>query len=61
MGGGGVKVGTKIFYKEACMFCAFTIKIYMKAQKHARFMHFLHLVPPFTPHYIIVVKGLLNH
>ena len=31
---------------ETCMFCASCLK----AQKHA---HFLHLVPPFTSHYII--------
>ena len=43
---------------DICMVCAFMFKICMKAQKHA---HFLHLVPPFAPHYIIMVKGLLQH
>ena len=28
-----------------------------ESTKHALFMYFLHLVPPFIPHYIIMVKG----
>ena len=32
---------------------AFMFKIYSKAQ------YFLHFVPPFTPHYVIMVKSLL--
>ena len=36
------------------------LKTYMKAQKHASFHVFLHLVPAFTPHYIVMVKGLLH-
>ena len=38
-------------------FCAFMFKIYMKAQKHAVFMYFLHLVssssPPLHHHYMV--------
>ena len=45
-------------YMETC-FCAFVFKIYMKAQKHI-FMCFLHLVPPFAPHYIIMAKSLFQ-
>ena len=37
-------------WKHAC-FCAFMFKIYMKAQKHACFKHFLHLVPPITTYW----------
>ena len=46
----GVKVGTKwkCTPKHDC-FCAFMFKIYIKYKK----MHVLHIVPPFTSHYII--------
>ena len=33
-------------YRETCMFLCFHV-----------FMYFLHLVPPFTPHYIINGKA----
>ena len=33
---------------------------YVYSQKKHVFMYFLHLVPPFTPHYIRMVKGLLG-
>ena len=57
----GGKVGTKwIKYMKT--------RIYMKARKQACFIHermktrmyFLHLVPTFPPHYIVVEKGLLQ-
>ena len=46
-------------YTGTCMFLCLHYKIYMKAQKHACF----HVFSPFSaclsPHYIIMVKGLL--
>ena len=32
--------------------------VYIKAQNMHVFMYFLHFVPPFTLHYIIMEKGL---
>ncbi len=50
----------KFTWKNA-YFCAVMFKIYMKAQKHASFHVYFHLVPPFTPiNFIIMVKGLLT-
>ena len=50
---GGVKVGTKWkIYLEKL--------VNMKAQKYMHvFMYFLNFSTSFTPHYIIMVKGLL--
>ena len=48
-----VMVGTKWkFTWKHVMFLCFHVRIYMKAPC-------FHLVPPFTPHYIIMVKSLL--
>ena len=57
MGGGGKNeaLNRKFTWEHAC-FGAFMFKIYMKAQKHACFHVFPHLVPP----YIIMVKGVLT-
>ena len=41
---------------QARMFCAYSFKIYMKAQNMHVSMYFLHLVLTFTPHYIIMVR-----
>ena len=42
-------------------FCAFKFKIYMKAQKRARFHVFSPFSASFYPHYIIMVKSLLQY
>ena len=39
-------------------FHAFMFKIYMKTQNMYVFSYFLNFVLPFTPQYIIMVKGL---
>ena len=41
------------------MFCAFMFKIYMETQEHARFHVFSPFSASLTPHYIIMVSGLL--
>ena len=43
--------------KQACSY-VFVQENYIKAHV---LMYFLHLVPTSTPHYIIMVKGLLGH
>ena len=45
---------------ETCMFLCFYVQMYMKHKNMHVFMYFLHLVPPFTPHYIIMVIDLLT-
>ena len=41
-------------------FLCFHVNFKHKAQKHACFHVNFHLVPTFTPHYIMMVKGLLQ-
>ena len=46
---------------KTSMFLCFHVNFRHEAQKHACFhVKIFHLVLPFIPHYIIMVKGLLN-